>query len=381
MEKPRNQRARFAIYYLSWKGASRVGGIALKRRRLPRLRHRSQSVPLAVLVGVFCLQLSNCKLSQPPADPSIEFSRVPPAGEGNPDTLETIEGRVRGAQPGQRIVLFARAGMWWVQPFGDHPFTAIQPDSNWKNSTHPGSAYAALLVDSRYHPPMTVKDLPQKGGPVLAVAMVEGSQPHPAILQFSGYQWEIRKSAGETAGTMNFYEEANASTDASGFLHLRIAGQVGRWTSAEVKLSRSLGYGSYRFVVRDISHLEPAAVFICGPPSEMDVEISRWGEPQDKNAQYVIQPYVVPANTVRFAAPAGMLTHWMDWQAGRVAFKTVRGTSAIVSSDLVAEHVFTSGVASPGNDRIQLRLYVFDNKSHPLQHAAEVVIEKFEFRP
>jgi hypothetical protein len=113
----------------------------------------------------------------------------------------------------------------------------------------------------------------------------------------------------------------------------------------------------------------------------MDVEISRWGEPQDKNGQYVIQPYVVPANTVRFAAPSGTLTHWMDWQAGRVAFKTIRGASASVSSNIVAEHVFTSGVASPGNDRIQLRLYVFDTKGHPLQHASEVVIEKFEFRP
>ena len=61
------------------------------------------------------------------------------------------------------------------------------------------------------------------------------------------------------------------------------------------------------------------AVFICGPPTAMDIEISRWGEPEDKNAQYVIQPYVVPANTVRFTVPAGTLTHWMDWQPGRVA--------------------------------------------------------------
>ena len=331
-------------------------------------------------MGVLCLQLTNCG-SQPPVAPSIEFTRVPPAGEGSPDTLETIEGRVRGAQPGQRIVLYARAEMWWVQPLGDHPFTTIQPDAKWKNSTHPGSAYAALLVDARYHPPMTVNALPEKGGPVLAVAIAAGSQPHGTSLQFSGYQWEIRESAGETAGTINFYDPANVWTDRSGFLHLRIAGQVGRWTSAEVKLTRSLGYGSYRFVVRDLSHLEAAAVFICGPPGKMDVEISRWGEPGDKNAQYVIQPYVVPANTVRFTVPAGTLTYWMDWEAGRVAFKTVRGVSTNTRPDIVAQHAFTSGVPSPGNERIQLRLYVFDNRRNPLQHGSEVVIEKFEFRP
>jgi len=113
----------------------------------------------------------------------------------------------------------------------------------------------------------------------------------------------------------------------------------------------------------------------------MDIEISRWGEPEDKNAQYLIQPYVVPANTVRFTAPAGTLTHWMNWEPGRVAFKTVRGAPVNERPNIVAEHAFTSGVPSPGNERIEMRLCVFDNKRNPLQHGAEVVIEKFEFRP
>ena len=161
--------------------------------------------------------------------------------------------------------------------------------------------------------------------------------------------------------------------------------------SAEVKLSRSLGYGSYRFVVRDVSHLEPAAVLglytwdDSGPPREMDIEISRWGEAEDKNAQFVIQPYVVPANTVRFNAPQGTLTYWIDWQPGRVRFKTVRGSSSssLTNSGLgiVAEHVFTSGVPVPGNERAHMIQYVFDNKRSPLQHESEVIIEKFEFLP
>ncbi len=104
-----------------------------------------------------------------PALPSS--SAAPPAGEGSQEQLEPIEGRVTGARPGERIVLFARSGKWWVQPFADRPFTTIQPDSTWKTSTHPGSAYAALLVDSRYRPPPTVNDLAGKGGPVLAVAL------------------------------------------------------------------------------------------------------------------------------------------------------------------------------------------------------------------
>jgi hypothetical protein len=143
----------------------------------------------------------------------------------------------------------------------------------------------------------------------------------------------------------------------------------------------------YRFVVRDVSHLEPAAVFAmftwddAGPPREMDIEISRWGEAADQSAQYVVQPYVVPANTVRFTAPEGTLTYWINWQPGSVEFKTVRGATSKVGSDVIAEHVFTSGVPSPGSERIHMNLYVYNNPSNPMRHGSEVIIEKFEFLP
>ena len=42
---------------------------------------------------------------------------------------------------------------------------------------------------------------------------------------------------------------------------------------------------------------------------------------------------------------------------------------------------FHVGVPSPGNERIHMNLYVYDNKRNPLRHASEVMIEKFEFRP
>lgn len=344
-----------------------------------------RKIPLAALA---CLLLAGCSASHSPGAPSIEFSRVPPAGEGSPDQLQTIAGRVTGAQPGQRIVLFALSGTWWVQPLADQPFTPIQADSTWKNWTHPGSAYAALLVDARFHPPQVLPSLPQKGGPVLALATVQGAQPaRPKTLEFSGYQWELRASASDRAGTRNVHDPANAWTDAAGLLHLRVANQGDHWTSAEVKLSRSLGCGSYRFVVRDVSHLEPAAVFSlftwddASPSREMDVEITRWGEPEDKNAQYVVQPYFVPANTVRFTAPAGTLTYWMRWEPGRVSFKTVRGSAPNQASNPVSEHVFTSGVPSPGSERVHMNVYVYDNKRRPLQHGFEVIVEKFEFLP
>jgi hypothetical protein len=164
---------------------------------------------------------------------------------------------------------------------------------------------------------------------------------------------------------------------------------AGEWTCAEVKLSRSLGYGTYLFGVRDVSQLEPAAVLSMFTwdeadagqnHREMNIELARWGDPASKNAQYVVQPYYVPANVVRFNAPAGPLTHSLRWQAGQVAFKTVRGTAATDSS-VVAEQTFTTGVPAPGGESIHLSLYIFGNAKDPLKNDVEVVIEKFEFLP
>jgi len=284
-------------------------------------------------------------------------------------------------------VLFARAGKWWVQPLAAHPFTSIAEDSTWKNTTHPGAAYAALLVDPGYTPPLTTDVLPQPGGAIRAVAIAEGAmlpQPEPNLLHFSGYEWSVRQTP---PGMGAVYDPSNVSVDSEGFLHLRISRKGGGWTSSQLQLTRSLGYGSYRFVARDVSRFAPAVVFVLstadefGPNREIDIEISRWGESAGKNAQYVIQPYFIPANVVRFFAPPGRLTYSFVWQPGRVEFTTVGNAAPGRSAAIVATHAFTSGIPSPGTELVRLNFYPFDNQRNPLQNDAEVVIEKFEFLP
>ena len=344
------------------------------------------------VVGAILLYLLavSCQSSRHVGEPLIEFTTVPPAGEGSANPTDVIEGRVLGSQPHQRIVLFARSGVWWVQPFEAQPFTEIQADSTWRNFTHPGIAYAALLVDRRYRPPVTIEALPEKGGAVLAVATVEGNkpvQPQMKTLHFSGYEWQIRQTQSDPGGSLNFYDPANAQVDREGFLHLHINWEENHWTSAEVSLTTSLGYGSYRFVVRDVSHLEPATILSMstwddhGPSREMNIEIGRWGEPGSKNAQYVIQPHYVPGNVVRFMAPPGILTFLFRWEPDRASFETRRGSGSSMGSGRVFEHVFTSGVPTSGKETIRMNLYVFNNERSPLQHETEVVIEKFEYLP
>lgn len=108
------------------------------------------------------------------ASPSVEFTSIPWAGADNPEKLSAIKGRVHGARPGESIVIYAGGGQtaWWVQPFANQPFTAIQPDSKWQTTTHPGREYAALLVQPGFQPPTTTQELPKEG--VLAFAVAHG---------------------------------------------------------------------------------------------------------------------------------------------------------------------------------------------------------------
>ena len=313
--------------------------------------------------------------------------------EGGPDTIGMIEGRVTGAHSGQQIVLYARSGQWWVQPLSNQPFTNIQTDSTWSSSTHLGTEYAALLVEPGYRPAATLDSLPMKGTAVVAIVSVKG-QPAPLevtkSIHFSGYEWKIRTASSNRGGSITHYDPENAWVDDRGALHLRIANKAGNWTCAEVNLTRSLGYGLYRFVVRDSSRLEPAAVFSmftwddsAQDPAhrEFGVEITRWGDPMSKNAQYAVQPYYVPANVGRFMAPAGVLTHTFRWEPGKATFRTVRGVDVTKASSVVAEHVFTSGVPAPGEELIHVNLYIFGSAASPPSKPAEVVIEKFEYLP
>jgi hypothetical protein len=353
-----------------------------------RARLETWAVSLALVAGIS----AGC---QGPRNgtPSIEFISVPEAGAGGSDRVVPISGRVSGARDDHQVVLFAKSGVWWIQPLTIKPFTAIAADSTFRNTTHLGTEYAALLVESDYRPPATVDVLPKVGGGVVAVAQVKGTgdfvQRPRRTLTFSGYEWELRAIPSDRGGA-NDYDPDNAWTDDDGFLHLRLASRAGRWTSVEVINTRSLGYGTYSFVVRDTSQLDPAAALgmltwdeqgADQNHRELDIEISQWGVKTANNAQYVVQPYYVPANVSRFAAPPGLLTHTFRWEPGRALFKTMRGAVLGTSATAVAEHEFTAGIPVPGTERVRMNLYFFRYSPAPPQHDVEVVIERFQYLP
>jgi hypothetical protein len=345
---------------------------------------------LRAVFTLLCLPLAGCRA------PSIEITVVPEAAPGGPERTGRIAGRTSGVDKGQRVVLFARSGTWWVQPHSKNPFTTIRRNSTWESATHMGTEYAALLVDPGYSPPETTDVLPGTGNGVIAVATAKGRAPTapepvpvPKRILFSGYEWEVVQVPHDSSNVAYSNRASNAWTDSLGALHLRIVREEGEWTCAEVILSRSLGYGTYSFRVHEIPQLEPGTVFgmftwdeLEGGQDhrEMDIELSQWGDPSTKNAQFAIQPYYVPANVFRFDSPDSALTHSFRWEPGRVLFTTARETPGR-RSRVVAEHVFTSGIPSPGGERVHINLYIYGKSRTPQQRGVEVVLENFEFLP
>jgi hypothetical protein len=367
----------------------------LEARRMSRCRYTSslkkhRSIVPLVIVSVL---LGGCNSRSVLSKPTIQITQVPVANPGGPVELDFIEGRASGVKPGQQIVLYARSDIWWIQPFANQPFTKVQPDSTWRNSTHLGTDYAAILVEPSFHPPTKMTTLPAEGNGVVAIASSMGKPVAPIVskvVHFSGYDWRVRNAGSDRGGQPNSYDPSNVWTDKNGYLHLRMEEHDGVWTCAEVSLTRSLGYGTYIFVVQDIGHFGPSAALglytnddfrADDIRSELDIELSRWGIADNKNAQYVVQPFYIPENVSRFMAPAGVLTHMLRWEAGRASFKTVRGSVIGPGAATISEHVFTSGVPTPDKETAHIGLYSYRYSKNSAQQPVEVVIEKFEFLP
>jgi hypothetical protein len=359
----------------------------------PNIRKRSAAI---LTIAGLMLAVSAChRTAQPSLESKISFTQVPQRDRGDLNQEDVIEGTVSGSRPDQNMVLYSKTGgLWWLQPRVNSPFTPILPGGVWRNEVHLATDYAALLVDSPYHPAAVLTELPKVGRGIETIAASSGQEQSSSFfVNFSGLQWRVRKVPSARGGTKNPYDPHNVYVDQSGALHLQVVKRDNQWTCSEVNVTRSLGYGTYVFTVEDTSNLDPAAFFAIftwdhsskqGNHGEFDVNISRWGDPQNENenAQFVVQPAFLPLNLTRFKAPRGKLRHTIIWEEGQVTMLTSQVSGK--EERLVSKHVFTDEVPRPGDESLRMALYAYSDPNHKLatirQHA-EVVVDHFEFLP
>ena len=184
----------------------------------------------AARVAVWLLLLVLCGCARISNQPAIEITSMPPSESGGVSKLDQISGRVYGARSDQQVVLYARSGAWYVQPYADQPFTRIGADSTWVNATHLGTEYAALLVEPGYVPqPLTI-DLPAAGNGVVAVAVVKGRPPFwrtywfallvaslALLALFALYRWRVHQLRQQL--TLRFEERLAERTRIAQDLH------------------------------------------------------------------------------------------------------------------------------------------------------------------
>jgi hypothetical protein len=71
----------------------------------------------------------------------------------------------------------------------------------------------------------------------------------------------------------------------------------------------------------------------------------------------------------------------LRWLPGRATFKAFRGATTDWEQPSIREHIFTSGVPAQVRESLYLNLYVFDNRTNPLQRGTEVVVDAFDYLP
>lgn len=233
----------------------------------------------------------------------------------------------------------------------------------------------------------------------LAGALVPLAQAaYPRTISFSGKTWSVKTSAGPVGPGPNTFSDAasNVSVDAQGRLHLVIENRGGVWTCAEVISQSSFGYGTYRWYLDSpVDALDPYVVLGLFTWSdraqenhrEIDIELSRWSDAGNLNAQYVVQPYTLAANIRRFQEPASVpqSTHAFTWKSSSVSFLSLKGLVAAPPdpSAIVQQWSFTKAKAVPraGGENARMNLWLFQGHAPLNGSSAEVIVNRFEFVP
>jgi hypothetical protein len=217
------------------------------------------------------------------------------------------------------------------------------------------------------------------------------------FFSFSGYDWWVKNYTTPVGPGPNYFSDAtnNVWTDTNGWLHLLITNRTNAWQCAEIISARTFGPGSYRFELNSVvNNLNPNVTLglftWSDDPAftdrEMDVECGRWQNPADtNNAQFVVQPYYLSNQLVRYRVPPGLAdsTHLFIWQTNQISWQSQTGAYSAVATNLIAAYVFTNATNVPqsGDECVHLNLWLINGNPPSDSNEVEVIIQNFNFVP
>lgn len=221
---------------------------------------------------------------------------------------------------------------------------------------------------------------------MLMISAVSGQE---AALRFSGYEWIASEAPEGKAPGPNPFRNSPRTIDLDERGRLRLAVDLvdGKWSCAELRLDRPLGYGTYEVGISgDLSRLDPQAVFgfftydHLAPPhhGEIDIEFAKWGDREHPGGNLTVQPYDTPGNTFLFstAAAPGVTVCRFLWRKEGVDF-------LVLFREGPAERVLARWRKEisipPGEATLHLNLWLFQGRPPLSGRRQSVRVEYFSF--
>jgi hypothetical protein len=221
---------------------------------------------------------------------------------------------------------------------------------------------------------------------VLVTSATPASAAAHRTLLFSGYTWSVKSSAGRVGPGPNYFSKKNAWVDSLGRLHLAITKVRRHWVVGEVVNTRSLGSGTYTWVLDSrVDNLDPNMVlglFTYDSLSsafnnrEIDIEASRWGNASDPtDAQFVVQPYAADGNLTRITqGPWVPATFSFSWTATGLSF-SAQGASP-------ASWTYAGPNRPPaGGEQADMNFWLNGGHAPKDGQGAAVIVQSFTFTP
>lgn len=203
---------------------------------------------------------------------------------------------------------------------------------------------------------------------------------------WKGYSWVSRNRIGSPGP--NTYSNTNIFVKTDG-LHMKITKLGGIWKCADVRTTKRLGYGTYRFVLNaQPAKWDPNMVFGAfnyggiDYVNEIDIEISQWGDRDYLTPlNYTVYPKVLgPKYVATFPLKplTNLTTHRIIWTPAGVNFLSQNGERILQD---------TTGIVASSHTDISPNVsmpWYFDfwlmSGIKPVA-GAEIVIHDFEFKP
>lgn len=226
-----------------------------------------------------------------------------------------------------------------------------------------------------------------------SVALSEISSSTISTINFSGYEWYVKDNldAGEKWGPgPNWWNGSsqNVWVDSQGHLHLKITKVGSQWYCAEVWSKESFGYGQYLFQIDPVVDRMDKNVILglftyYNDTQEIDIEFSRWGNPNAINSQYVVQPFDNEGNMKRFNTEFQnrTTTHSFIWRNDSIQFRSGFGNISNYNQSIYSQWIYTGkDNPTPRTEKVHMNLWLMSGLPPSNDQEFEVVIERFEYR-